>query len=184
MQQSAEQHETSMMAVLRLEPEQVESVCRQHPEVYPVNYNCPGQISVAGASSQMKAFAADIKAAGGRVLPLKVKGAFHSPFMEAAAEAFGRELEKTELKTPEIPLYANLTGDIYPESVKETLSNQIKSPVQWEKTIRNMIADDVDTFIEIGPGQTLTNMIRKIAGEVKTYSLSEIERIFEEVQPC
>lgn len=178
MQQAAEKQETSMAAVVKLTEEQVMEVCGQHPQVYPVNFNCPGQISVAGLAESMPAFSADIKAAGGRALPLKVKGAFHSPFMDEAAAAFAAELEAAELTAPELPLYANLTGNIYPEDVKGTLSAQINHPVRWETIIRNMIADGIDTFIEIGPGTTLTNMIKKIDKTVDAHSFKQ------EVEGC
>lgn len=184
MQQAAEKQETTMAAVVKLSPEQVEEICGNYAEVYPVNYNCPGQISVAGAASQMPEFSAEVKAAGGRALPLKVKGAFHSPFMEEAADAFAKELELAEFHNGEITLYSNVTALPYGENKKELLAKQIKSPVRWEILIRNMIADGVDTFIEIGPGKTLTNMIRKISTEVKTYSVSELEVLLAEVKPC
>ena len=109
----------------------------------------------------------------GRAIPLKVKGAFHSPFMKAAAESFAEELEKAETKERSITLYSNMTAEVYTDDVVGLLSKQICSPVQWEKIIRNMIADGVDTFIEIGPGKTLTNMIKKIDAEVKAVSVND-----------
>lgn len=178
MQQAAEAQDTSMAAVVKLEEYQVVEICKKHPQVYPVNFNCPGQISVAGLKSSMPEFSADIKAAGGRALPLKVKGAFHSPFMDEAAERFRQELENVEVKQQMISLYSNLTGEIYPEDVRETLSAQINHPVRWEIIIRNMIADGIDTFIEIGPGTTLTNMIKKIDKGVTAYSYKQ------EVEGC
>lgn len=178
MQQAAEAQDTSMAAVVKLEEHQVVEICKKHPQVYPVNFNCPGQISVAGLKNSMPEFSADIKAAGGRALPLKVKGAFHSPFMDEAAERFRQELENVEVKQQMISLYSNLTGEIYPEDVRETLSAQINHPVRWEIIIRNMIADGIDTFIEIGPGTTLTNMIKKIDKGVTAYSYKQ------EVEGC
>ena len=173
MQREAEQFDTSMAAVVKLTSEQLQEICDQYSDVYPVNFNCPGQITVSGLSSQMADFFADVKAAGGRAIPLKVKGAFHSPFMKAAAAAFAEELEKAEVKDRHIMLYSNLTAEVYTDDVTGLLSKQICSPVQWEKIIRNMIADGVDTFIEIGPGKTLTNMIRKICADVKAISITE-----------
>lgn len=171
MQRAAETFDTSMAAVVKLTPEQVQEVCDQYSEVYPVNYNCPGQIAVAGLSSQMTDFFASVKAAGGRAVPLKVKGAFHSPFMNQAAEAFAEELAKIEIKKNTIALYSNMTAEPYTGDVAGLLSKQICNPVQWEKTIRNMIADGVDTFIEIGPGKTLTNMIKKISAQAKAVTV-------------
>ena len=173
MQSEAEKFDTSMAAVVKLTSEQLQEVCDQYSDVYPVNFNCPGQITVSGLSSQMVDFFSDVKAAGGRAIPLKVKGAFHSPFMKAAAAAFAEELEKAEVKDRHIMLYSNLTAEVYTDDVTGLLSKQICSPVQWEKIIRNMIADGVDTFIEIGPGKTLTNMIRKICTDVKAISITE-----------
>lgn len=167
MQVEAEKHDTAMVAVVKLPTETVEALCAKHPGLYPVNYNCPGQISVSGLASEMAAFSAEVKAAGGRALPVKVKGAFHSPFMAAAAEAFAEDLAKTEMKTPAISLYSDVTATEYSGNPAQLLAKQIASPVRWETLIRNLIASGVDTFIEIGPGKTLTNMIAKIDPAVK-----------------
>lgn len=173
MQSEAEKFDTSMAAVVKLTAEQVQDVCSKYSDVYPVNFNCPGQITVSGLSSQMADFFSDIKAAGGRAIPLKVKGAFHSPFMKAAAESFAEELKQSVTKERNITLYSNMTAEVYTDDVVGLLSKQICSPVQWEKIIRNMIADGVDAFIEIGPGKTLTNMIKKIDAEVKAVSVND-----------
>ena len=173
MQSEAEKMDTSMAAVVKLTPEQVRAVCSKYSDVYPVNFNCPGQITVSGLSSQMTAFFVDVKAAGGRAIPLKVKGAFHSPFMKAAAESFAEELKKAEVKERGITLYSNMTAEPYADDVVGLLSSQICSPVQWETIIRNMVSDGVDTFIEIGPGKTLTNMIQKISTDVKAVNITE-----------
>ncbi len=173
MQREAEKFDTSMAAVVKLTPEQVQEVCKGYSDVYPVNFNCPGQITVSGLASQMADFSADVKKAGGRALPLKLKGAFHSPFMEEAAKAFKEELSKADIRKNNITLYSNLTSEPYTDDVVGLLSRQICSPVLWEKIIRNMIADGIDTFIEIGPGRTLTNMIRKIDSGVKAQTVTE-----------
>lgn len=181
MQQAAEQEDTAMAAVVRLTSEQVQEICCRFTGVYPVNFNCPGQITVSGLSAQMTDFASEVRAAGGRVLPLKVKGAFHSPFMEKAAEDFAKELAQVKLREQNIPLYSNLTGQVYGEDAKALLSRQICNPVQWEQLVRNMIADGVDTFIEIGPGRTLTNLIRRINPNVKAQTYTEY---LEDITPC
>lgn len=173
MQTEAEKFDTSMAAVVKLTPEQIQEICDGYSDVYPVNFNCPGQITVSGLASQMADFSADVKKAGGRALPLKLKGAFHSPFMENAAKAFGEELSKADIKEKNIKLYSNLTSEPYTDDVQGLLSRQICSPVLWEKIIRNMIADGVDTFIEIGPGKTLTNMIKKIDNSVNAQTVTE-----------
>lgn len=184
MQQAAEQHDTAMAAVVKLTQEQVEAVCSKYDQVYPVNFNCPGQITVAGLSAQMPDFSAEIKEVGGRAIPLKVKGGFHSPFMTEAAAAFAEELAKVDFQKSYIPLYSNVTAKPYTENVQELLSQQVCNPVRWEDTIRNMIASGIDTFIEVGPGKTLSNMIKKIDGEVKVYAVSDLSTILAEVQPC
>ena len=173
MQREAEKFDTSMYAVVKLPPEKVEELCAGHQNVYPVNYNCPGQISVSGLSQEMPALCNEVKEAGGRAIPIKVKGAFHSPFMKSAAEDFYKELQKADIKDMSIPLYSDMTALRYSQNAAELLSRQICSPVKWESLIRNMIADGIDTFIEIGPGRTLTNMIKKIDAQVKAYSLNE-----------
>ena len=110
MQRAAEKYDTAMAAVVKLTAQQVQALCDNYPQIYPVNFNCPGQITVSGLASQMPAFSAAVRAAGGRAIPLKVKGAFHSPFMRDAADAFAQELKKTDLKRPSIPLYSNITA--------------------------------------------------------------------------
>lgn len=167
MQAEAEKHDTAMAAVVKLPAETVEALCANHRELYPVNYNCPGQITVSGLSSEMAAFSAEVKAAGGRALPLKVKGAFHSPFMADAAKAFAEDLAKTEMNPPTISLYSDVTAEEYSGDPAYLLAKQIASPVRWEALVRNLIAAGVDTFIEIGPGKTLANMITKIDPAVK-----------------
>ena len=173
MQCEADKFDTSMAAVVKLSPEQVTELCGRYTQVYPVNFNCPGQITVSGLSSQMSDFFADVKAAGGRAIPLKVKGAFHSPFMKDAAAAFAKQLEKADIKRAKTTLYSNVTAGEYTDDVQGLLSSQICSPVQWEKIIRNMISVGIDTFIEVGPGRTLTNMIKKTDPEVTALSVTE-----------
>ncbi len=173
MQREAEKNDTFMAAILKLSYEQLRLICCMHEGVYPVNFNTPEQISVAGLSSERESFFEDVKAAGGRAVLLKVNGAFHSPFMAAAASGFAVELEKSDIRKSSIPIYSNKTGKPYDANAKELLAEQICNPVQWEKTIRNMTEDGVDTFIEIGPGKTLTNMIKKISKDVKSTGFEE-----------
>lgn len=181
MQREVEKLDTSMAAVVKLTPDEVQEVCEKYSDVYPVNFNCPGQITVSGLSSQMPGFLKDVKAKGGRAIPLKVKGAFHSPFMNGVAGAFKKELAKVKIREGWVTLYSNLTAEPYTDHVIDLLSRQISSPVQWERLIRNMIAQGADTFIEVGPGKTLTNMIKKISTDVRALNVSEY---LEEVEVC
>lgn len=182
MQAEAEKHDTSMAAVVKLDNEKVAELCSSLNSVYPVNFNCPGQVSVAGLSSEMAKLADLVKAEGGRAIPLKVKGAFHSPFIQEASKGFLEALCRYECKKPSPSLYSNVTAMPYGENIKELLSKQISSPVKWEELIRNMIASGVDTFIEIGPGKTLTNMIKKIDGTVRAYSGLDLDTVLAEVK--
>lgn len=184
MQAAAEQFDTSMAAVVRLTPETVQALCSRYSQVYPVNFNCPGQITVSGLSEQMTAFAADVKAVGGRAIPLKVGGAFHSPFMAQAAQAFADELANAAMSKGRMPLYSNVTARPYDDNPRDLLSRQIASPVLWERIICNMADAGMDTFIEIGPGKTLTNMVKKILPQAKTYCVAEMETLLKEVAGC
>lgn len=173
MRTAASCQDAAMAAVLKLPPETVEALCKARTGIYPVNYNCPGQIAVSGLQEQMPGFLADVKAAGGRAVPLKVAGAFHSPFMNQAAEQFREVLEQTELQTPVMPLYSDLTARVYGDNPRELQSLQICNPVRWQELILNMIGDGFDTFVEIGPGRTLTNLIRKINPGVNALTAHE-----------
>ena len=174
MQREAEEFDTSMAAVVKLTEDKVRELCAKYDAVYPVNFNCPGQITVAGLRAQMGDFAADVKNAGGRAIPLKVGGGFHSPFMDEASSAFGVELARVTFGDMRVPLYSNVTGEVYAGDAADLLARQIASPVLWEKIVRGMIASGVDTFIEIGPGKTLTNMIKKIDAGVTAVNFMEM----------
>lgn len=177
MHDAAEKHHTSMVAVLKLSNTEVEKICLSFSGIYPVNYNCPGQVSVSGATDEMRGFCAAVKAAGGRTVPLKVSGAFHSPFMAEAAKSFAGVLDKTVFSDPRIRLYSNYTGDFYGDNLKEILIPQIDHPVRWEQIVRNMMAAGVDTFLEIGPGKTLCGFIKRIDSSARAFSVAEYEDI-------
>ena len=176
MQACADRVRTSMVAVLKLSSEKVEELAGHFGQVYPVNYNCPGQISVAGQADQMRKFMAEVRENGGRAVPLKVAGAFHSPFMEGAREPFASAIDEELEKSPigAIPLYSDVTAQPYGENVTERLSSQLCNPVRWEQLVRNMMESGVDTFVEIGPGRTLTNMIHRISADVKAVPYREM----------
>jgi len=184
MQECAEQSDTSMAAVIKLTNEQVEQVCGRFDKIYPVNFNCPGQVTVSGDANEMIAFADAVKEAGGRAKVLKVNGAFHSPYMTPAAEGFSEELDKYEFSAPVKTVYSNFTGAQYHDNIKEYLVSQINNPVRWETIVRDMIENGVDTFIELGPGKTLTGLIKRISSDVKLFNVSvpeDITKIKEEL---
>ena len=182
MQEAAETVDTAMAAVVKLDNETVEAICARFDGVYPVNYNCPGQVTVAGLKTSMADFSAAVKEAKGRALPLRVSGGFHSPFMTGASEAFATYLEDVEFHNPVIPVYANKTALPYGNNMKQTLAGQICSPVRWADTIRNMIDAGVDTFIEVGPGNALQGFIARIDKNVHTFGVSDAESLKKTIE--
>lgn len=178
MQDASNAVDSAMVAVVKLPPEKVEELAGQFDQVYPVNYNSPAQTVCAGLSASMEGFKAAVKEAGGRALPLKVSGAFHSPFMASAAEGLKQVLAPMTFGTPDYPLYSNVTALPYEEGqFQALLSRQVVSPVRWQTIVENMIAAGVDTFIEVGPGKTLTGLIGKINSEVKTLNVEDAESL-------
>lgn len=173
MQRAAELHETAMAAVLKLPAAEVEALCAQFSQVYPVNYNCPGQISVSGDAAELKRFLAAVKEHGGRAVPLKVRGAFHSPYMAPAAEAFGQALAACSFLEPRIPLYSDVTAQLYEGSPADLLRRQIVSPVRWQEIVEHMQAAGADTFVELGPGTTLSGMITRILPQARVYHVED-----------
>ncbi len=176
MQRDADAAGSKMAAVVKLTHEQGEEICRGFQQGYPVNYNCPGQLTVAAAAEEFKAFSARIKEAGGRALPLKVAGGFHSPFMENASADFGKLVKTIDFQTPEIPLYSNCTGKPYDNHFAELLEEQINHPVRWQAIVEDMISQGVDTFIEAGPGETLCGFVKKIDPNVKAVNAEGLLR--------
>ena len=175
-----------MAAVLKLPNDKVEELAAKYEHIYPVNYNCPGQLVVSGAPEEMETFKGEVKSAGGRYLQLPVSGGFHSPFMAKAAEDFDKELSNYNFKNSKIDIYSNYTSKKYNNSpVQELLVNQIKSPVRWQNLIENMIADGVDTFIECGPGHTLSGFVAKINSSVRIFNVENSQdaaRVAEEIK--
>lgn len=178
MQDASNAVDSAMVAVVKLSPEKVEELAGQFDQVYPVNYNSPAQTVCAGLSASMEGFKAAVKEAGGRALPLKVSGAFHSPFMATAAEGLKQVLAPMEFGTPCCSLYSNVTAMPYEQGqFQDLLSRQVVSPVRWQTIVENMIAAGVDTFIEVGPGKTLTGLIGKINPDVKTLNVEDAESL-------
>lgn len=173
MQAAAEKVDSAMAAVLKLTNQQVEDLCRLHPGVYPVNYNCPGQLVVAGLKPALQDFLSDVAANGGRAVPLNVSGGFHSPFMESASIKLAQVLAEMETKEPEIPVYANYTAEPYGDNAGYLLEKQVSNPVRWQQTVEKMIAAGVDTFIEVGAGKTLCGLVKKTSRGVKVYNVED-----------
>ena len=187
MQAAAEEFPASMAAVVKLPAGEVSRIAAEFDRVYPVNFNSPGQVSVAGVEASMPDFCNAVKQAGGRAIPLKVKGGFHSPFMSGASERFRETLGATVFTAPRIPLYSDVTARPYEGDFAGLLAEQICSPVLWETLVRNMIAAGADTFVEIGPGRTLCGLIARIDPTVRVLAGCELEQsetILDEVKLC
>lgn len=172
MQKACELRPSTMAAVLALPDETVESICAEVPGIVVcANYNCPGQIVISGEEEAIDIACERMKAAGAkRALKLKVGGAFHSPCMEPARAELAEAISNTEFKTPVCPVYQNVDAlpHTNPEEIKANLVAQLTAPVRWTQTVRNMIADGADEFIELGPGKVLQGLVAKIDKAVAT----------------
>jgi [acyl-carrier-protein] S-malonyltransferase len=156
----------AMAAVIGMENKAVEEICEQvEGQVSVANYNCPGQVVITGEEAAVTMAGQRLKEAGARrVVPLKVSGPFHSKLLTGAGEKLGEVLEKEEIGEIQIPYLSNVTADYVTdkEAVKDLLERQVSSSVKWQQSVERMLADGVDTFIEIGPGRTLTGFLKKI----------------------
>ena len=182
MQTCGERHPGGMAAVMKLPPEEVERIAATFNCIYPVNYNCPGQIACAGAAGEIDAFCDAVKAAGGRAVKLAVSGAFHTPFMADATDALRRHLSGLALSAPKIPLYSDYTADLYPgdsEKIAETIAEQASRSVRWETIIRRMADTGIDTFIEVGAGATLSKLVSRTLTDVQILHVENAETLRE-----
>lgn len=182
MDRAAQHSPSGMAAVLKLENETVEQLCREFEQVYPVNYNCPGQLAAAAQRSQLAAFCKRVQESGGRAVELAVSGGFHSPFMDEAAQELAKELEHCRVQPCRIPVYANRTAQPYPhqpEEMCQLIAQQVNHPVLWEQTIRRMIEDGFDTMIEVGPGKTLSGLVKKISRTVRIFHVEDAQGVQE-----
>lgn len=179
----------AMTAVLGLAGEMIESVCQGVPgPVWVANYNCPGQVVITGMEEAVKEAESKLKEAGARrCLPLKVSGPFHSPLLQPAAEKLKGVLNEISVGQIQVPYVTNVTGDYVEDSsqVKELLAKQVASSVRWQQGVEAMAAQGVDTFIEIGPGKTLSGFLRKIDKSLKGYHIEtpqDLEQVLAELK--
>ena len=170
--------EGAMCAVLGMTGEALERELRDTADVTIANYNCPGQMVITGKAEAVRAAAERLKTAGARrTVLLNVSGPFHSPFLRTAGEELRKEIEKTELHPLMIPYVANVTAEKVErrEEISDLLSRGVSSPVKWQQSMEYMIKEGVDTFVEIGPGRTLSGFLKKINTEVSVYHISSWE---------
>ena len=175
MDKAANENPGAMAAVMKISPEQAEEICAGFEKAYPVNYNSPAQTVVAASREEIDELCEKVKAVKGKAVKLAVSGAFHSPFMNTAAEGLAEYLKDIDLKEPTIPIYANATAEPYKDDYKMLISAQVNHPVKWQKSVENMIENGVDTFIEVGVGKTLTGLIKKINADVKAVNIENKE---------
>lgn len=174
MQWACEIKASTMAAILGLDDETVEKICAETDGiVVPANYNCPGQLVISGEIPAVEAACEKMKEAGAkRALILSVGGAFHSPLMKPAEEELAEAIHQTEFRKPICPVYQNVStkAETNPVEIKKNLLAQLTSSVRWTQSVQNMIKDGAKEFIEVGPGNTLQGLVKKIDKEVLTSS--------------
>ncbi len=174
MQRACELQPSTMAAILGLDDETVEKICAETEGiVVPANYNCPGQLVISGEIPAVEKACEKLKEAGARrALMLSVGGAFHSPLMKPAEEELAEAIRQTEFSQPMCPVYQNVStvAETDSEIIKNNLVEQLTSSVKWTQSVKNMVAEGATEFIEVGPGNTLQGLVRKINSEVTTSS--------------
>ncbi len=176
MQKACEAAPSTMAAVLNLSDGKVEEICAGIDDiVVPANYNCPGQIVISGTESGIDKACEQLLAAGAkRALKLKVGGAFHSPLMEPARAELAQAINSTVFSIPVCPVYQNVTtvAESNPETIKENLVAQLTAPVKWTQSVQHMIADGASSFTEVGPGNVLQGLVKKIDPDIETQGMA------------
>ena len=172
MQKACAIEPSTMAAVLGLEDAVVEQICQETPgTVVAANYNCPGQLVISGSITAVEAACAKLTEAGARrALILPVGGAFHSPLMAPAQEELGRAIEATNFAQPICPVYQNVTAAAVedPAAIKSNLLAQLTAPVRWTQSVQQMIQDGATHFVEVGPGNVLQGLVKKINRDAQT----------------
>jgi [acyl-carrier-protein] S-malonyltransferase len=183
MQEAVPEGVGTMAAIIGLEDDAVIECCKQASRigvVEPVNFNCPGQVVIAG---EISAVDEAVKLCTGngakKTVPLQVSAPFHCSMIKSAGEKIKTEIEKITVKKPGIPVISNVTADYAdePSQIADLLVRQVSSPVLWRKSIEKMISAGIDTFIEIGPGKALSGFIRRISKEVKILNVENVETL-------
>lgn len=174
MQKACEIQPSTMAAILGLDDFTVEDICQRVSEVVvPANYNCPGQLVISGTIEGIeKACTLLLEAGAKRALKLNVGGAFHSPLMEAARAELQEAIEKVNIDEPICPIYQNIDALPYkdPREIKKNLIAQLTGPVRWTQTIEHMIEDGASSFTEVGPGNVLQGLVKKVNRQMETSS--------------
>lgn len=176
MQKACELQPSTMAAVLGLDDFTVEDICQQVSDVVvPANYNCPGQLVISGTVAGVEQACEKLKAAGAkRALVLNVGGAFHSPLMESARVELEHAIVNTNIQAPVCPIYQNIDAKAYtdPASIKQNLIAQLTGAVRWTQTVAHMLEDGATSFSEVGPGNVLQGLVKKVDRSAETSSLT------------
>ena len=179
IQEASKQHPGIMAAIIGLDTKQVKNICKissKYGVIQIANYNCPGQIVVSGQYKAIDKAIEEATAAGVRkVIKLAVSGPFHSCLMQSAKEKLYDELQNFNIKTANIPVYANVSAKpiTKPSDIKETLTKQITGSVLWEDSIKNMISAGIRTFIEVGPKRVLSGLISRIDKSIQILNVED-----------
>jgi len=182
MQEAAVASPSGMVAILGADEQKVQELCRASAGgevLVPANLNAPGQIVVSGSIGACERVLKAAEAAGFKATALKVAGAFHSPLMQPAADRMAGELERVAFASPKVPVYSNVTAEPHrdPASIKGLLVDQIVSSVQWEKTMKTLVANEGARFIELAPGRTLAGLAKRINRRLPVESVGTAEAI-------
>lgn len=181
MQLCCEKVPGTMAAIVGLPDEKVEEICSScEGIVIPANYNCGGQVVISGEKIAVEQACEKAKAEGAkRALPLAVSGAFHSPLMEPARIELGKAIEETRIVEPICPIYQNVSAQAVtdPQTIKKNLLAQLTSPVRWTQSVRNMLADGADYFMEIGPGTVLQGLVKRISAGTEGITIEGLTTI-------
>ncbi|HZK94035.1 MAG TPA: ACP S-malonyltransferase, partial [Prolixibacteraceae bacterium] len=179
MQKACEAEPSTMAAIVGLEDEIVEKICSEIDDVVvPANYNCPGQLVISGSVQGIDKACTRLTEAGAkRAIKLSVGGAFHSPLMEPARAELAEAINSTHFNIPVCPVYQNVTASPVsdPEVIKKNLIAQLTAPVRWTQTVKNMIADGCTSFTEVGPGQVLQGLVKKVDRSVATFGINTFQ---------
>lgn len=182
MAAAAERHPGGMRAVIKLDAAQVENLAaRAGEDCWPVNYNSPQQTVVAGAPGALQELDVLVKEVGGRAMKVAVSGAFHSPYMAEATEGLAMYIQAGHAPSPLlIPVMANMTAAPYPadpRAASDVLANQVSHAVRWVDTLHALQDQGIDTFIEVGPGKTLSGLVKRTLSDVRVYSCETAEQV-------
>jgi [acyl-carrier-protein] S-malonyltransferase len=179
MQEASLASPSGMVSLIGADEQQARDLCEKAAQgeiLVPANFNCPGQVAISGASEACERALKLASEFGCRAIPLKVAGAFHSPFMESAGRKLADALANTPITRPRVPVVANVNAEYHDDAatIRDWLRKQVTHPVLWTKSIERLMGDGYDRFVEVGPGRVLTGLMRKINRKVDSVNISTL----------